>query len=151
MDDRGGRTFPDDLNVNRSDQAWRGNAGREGTSYLTVVRGDGGTGDSGTGEAATRSLIDEIVREGAAALQAEGTACVEQFADRVDDYGHQPRAPAGGAQRLPRRTAAPHRRRRGRATGIRAFIRRCTRRDTAPGEPRLRFQQMPACWFRVIG
>jgi hypothetical protein len=69
---------------------------------LKVVQG-GEESDGGT--AGVRSLIDEIVRDGArkmlaAALQAEVAAYVEQFADQVDEDGrrlvvrngyHQPR------------------------------------------------------------
>ena len=69
---------------------------------LKVVQG-GEESDGGT--AGFRSLIDEIVRDGArkmlaAALQAEVAAYVEQFADQVDEDGrrlvvrncyHQPR------------------------------------------------------------
>jgi hypothetical protein len=69
---------------------------------LKVVQ-DGEESDGGT--AGFRSLIDEIVRDGArkmlaAALQAEVAAYVEQFADQVDEDGrrlvvrngyHQPR------------------------------------------------------------
>ncbi len=62
---------------------------------LEVVQGgeesDGGTVGS---QAGFRSLIDEIVRDGArqmlaAALQAEVAAYVEQFADRVDEEGRR--------------------------------------------------------------
>lgn len=59
---------------------------------LTVVH-DGGSAD-GNGGGAGRSLLDEIVRDGArqmlaAALQAEVAAYVEQFADQVDERGHR--------------------------------------------------------------
>jgi putative transposase len=58
---------------------------------LTVVHNDessNGTGGSG------RSLIDEIVRDGArqmlaAALRAEVAAYVERFADQLDEQGHR--------------------------------------------------------------
>jgi putative transposase len=69
---------------------------------LTVVH-DADASNDNTG--ASRSLLDEIVRDGArqmleAALKAEVAAYIEQFADRVDDNGrrlvvrngyHQPR------------------------------------------------------------
>ena len=56
---------------------------------LTVVHdNDRSNGDSG------RSLLDEIVRDGArqvlaAALQAEVAAYIEQFADQVDENGRR--------------------------------------------------------------
>src|SRR5262245_38956608 len=34
---------------------------------------------------------------------------------------------------------------------MRAFIRCCHHRETAPGEPRRRPPRLPACWFRAIG
>jgi putative transposase len=57
---------------------------------LTVVHGTESANENDGG--ASRSLLDEIVRDGArqmlaAALQAEVAAYVEQFADRVDDAG----------------------------------------------------------------
>jgi hypothetical protein len=56
---------------------------------LAVVQDAGEANDS---EANRRSLLDEIVRDGArqmlaAALQAEVAAYVEQFADQVDGDG----------------------------------------------------------------
>jgi len=54
---------------------------------LTVVHdADSSNGDAG----ASRSLLDEIVRDGArqmlaAALQAEVAAYIEQFGDQFDD------------------------------------------------------------------
>jgi putative transposase len=59
---------------------------------LTVVNDtlEANDNDGGAG----RSLLDEVVRDGArqmlaAALQAEVTAYVEQFADHRDDNGHR--------------------------------------------------------------
>src|SRR6478609_5708793 len=70
-------------------QGQRANAGREGTSVLTVV----------AQEAAEKplepvSLLDELVRDGArqmlaAALQAEVAAYIDQFADVRDENGHR--------------------------------------------------------------
>ena len=70
-------------------QGQRANAGREGTSVLTVVGQ----------EAAEKppepvSLLDQLVRDGArqmlaAALQAEVAAYIEQFADVRDEDGHR--------------------------------------------------------------
>ncbi|BCO34882.1 hypothetical protein MHEC_13150 [Mycobacterium heckeshornense] len=59
---------------------------------LTVVH-DATEANESTGGAG-RSLLDEIVRDGArqmlaAALQAEVAAYVAQFADQVDDDGHR--------------------------------------------------------------
>ena len=70
-------------------QGQRANAGREGTSVLTVV-----------GQEAVEkpqepvSLLDQLVRDGArqmlaAALQAQVAAYIEQFADVRDDDGHR--------------------------------------------------------------
>ncbi|MDZ7912931.1 MAG: IS256 family transposase [Rhodococcus sp. (in: high G+C Gram-positive bacteria)] len=60
---------------------------------LTVVQNDGNSAadDSSAGG---RSLIDEIVRDGArkmlaAALQAEVAAYIDQFADHLDENGHR--------------------------------------------------------------
>ena len=57
---------------------------------LTVVH----TADEANGNEASRSLLDEIVRDGArkmlaAALQAEVAAYVAQFADQLDENGHR--------------------------------------------------------------
>jgi transposase-like protein len=58
---------------------------------LTVVDG----ADSSNGDVAgSRSLLDEIVRDGArqmlaVALRAEVTAYLEQFADQIDEHGHR--------------------------------------------------------------
>lgn len=57
---------------------------------LTVVH----TADGANGNEASRSLLDEIVRDGArkmlaAALQAEVAAYVAQFADQLDENGHR--------------------------------------------------------------
>jgi hypothetical protein len=59
---------------------------------LTVVH-DAGSANGG-GEDAGRSLLDEIVRDGArqmlaAALKAEVVAYVEQFADQLDENGRR--------------------------------------------------------------
>jgi len=58
---------------------------------LTVVHDAQEANDTATGD---RSLLDEIVRDGArqmlaAALQAEVAAYVAQFADQLDDNGHR--------------------------------------------------------------
>ena len=84
----GGRTFPL-VPIEVLKQGQRANAGREGTSVLTVVGQ----------EAAEKpqesvSLLDELVRDGArqmlaAALQAEVAAYIEQFADVRDEDGHR--------------------------------------------------------------
>lgn len=60
---------------------------------LTVVH-DGAEANDNTDSGAGRSLLDEIVRDGArqmlaAALQAEVAAYVAQFADQRDDNGHR--------------------------------------------------------------
>lgn len=76
------------------------NCKRPSTPDLGQVSAHRGCGDAG------RSLLDEIVRDGArqmlaAALEAEVAAYVEQFADQLDENGrrlvvhngyHQPRA-----------------------------------------------------------
>lgn len=59
---------------------------------LTVVHNSDESKTSGEGSG--RSLLDEIVRDGArqmlaAALQAEVAAYVDQFADQVDENGHR--------------------------------------------------------------
>jgi hypothetical protein len=70
-------------------QGQRANAGREGTSMLTVV------GQEGVREQpAPVSLLDELVRSGAemmlvAALEAEVAAHIERFADVRDENGHR--------------------------------------------------------------
>ena len=84
----GGRTFPI-VPMQVLKQGQRANAGREGTSVLTVVGQ----------EAAEKpqepvSLLDQLVRDGArqmlaAALQAEVAAYIEQFADVRDEDGHR--------------------------------------------------------------
>ena len=58
---------------------------------LTVVHNSSSTDDEA---ASTRSLLDEIVRDGArqmlaAALKAEVTAYVDRFADQLDGNGHR--------------------------------------------------------------
>ena len=58
---------------------------------LTVVHDAESSNDNA---GASRSLLDEIVRDGArqmlaAALQAEVAAYVEQFVDQVDDNGRR--------------------------------------------------------------
>jgi len=63
---------------------------REGTPMLKVVQDAEAAGEN-TSE---RSLLDEIVRDGArqmlaAALQSEVAAYVEAFADEVDDAGRR--------------------------------------------------------------
>src|SRR5271168_1785771 len=74
-----------------SDQDRRWRAGWEGTPMLTVVH-DNGSSNEDAG--ASRSLLDEIVRDGArqmlaVALAAEVGAYVEQFADQVDEHGRR--------------------------------------------------------------
>ena len=59
---------------------------------LKVVHDTGSS--NADGEMTARSLLDEIVRDGArqmlaAALQAEVAAYIEQFADQVDENGHR--------------------------------------------------------------
>lgn len=59
---------------------------------LTVVHGTESANENGGGEG--RSLLDEIVRDGArqmlaAALQAEVAAYVEDFADQIDEDGRR--------------------------------------------------------------
>ncbi|MCP2624455.1 IS256 family transposase, partial [Mycolicibacterium smegmatis] len=59
---------------------------------LTVVHDTEDANDKASG--AGRSLLDEIVRDGArqmlaAALQAEVAAYVAQFADQLDENGHR--------------------------------------------------------------
>ena len=58
---------------------------------LTVVHENDQSSDGKT--ATGRSLLDEIVRDGArkiraAALQAEVTAYIDQFTDHLDETGH---------------------------------------------------------------
>lgn len=60
---------------------------------LTVVQNDGNSAADDS-SADGRSLLDEIVRDGArqmlaAALQAEVAAYIEQFADHLDGNGHR--------------------------------------------------------------
>lgn len=67
-------------------------AGWEGTPVLTVVHDS--ESSNGNGGGAGRSLLDEIVRDGArqmlaAALRAEVAAYVEAFADQLDEDGHR--------------------------------------------------------------
>jgi hypothetical protein len=64
--------------------------GQEGTPMLKVVD----DAEASNENAAGRSLLDEIVCDGArqmlpAALQAEVSACVESFADEVDEHGRR--------------------------------------------------------------
>ena len=64
---------------------------REGTPMLTVVHD---TQETNGNDGDQRSLLDEIVRDGArqmlaAALQAEVAAYVAQFADQLDEDGHR--------------------------------------------------------------
>src|SRR5277367_551888 len=72
-----------------SDQDRRWRAGWEGTPMLTVVHDSGSSnGDAG----ASRSLLDEIVRDGArqmlaAALHAEVAAYVDAHIGEVDENG----------------------------------------------------------------
>ena len=122
----GGRTLPVAKSGLKQDR--RCNAGREGTPVLTVVQ------ERIVGEepAASGSLIDEIVREGARrmlaeALQAEVDAYIARFAGERDEQ----RPPAGGAQRLPR--AAGGADRGGRGRGDRAAGQRQAHR---PGDRR---------------
>src|SRR4249920_2176000 len=95
----GRRTLPVAKSGLKQGRRW--NAGREGTPVLTVVQ----EGSSGEEPAASGSLIDEIVREGARrmlaeALQAEVDAYIARFASERDGEGrrlvvrngyHQPR------------------------------------------------------------
>jgi putative transposase len=67
---------------------------REGTSVLTVVENKDQAHGVGDWRGAGRSLLDEIVRDGArqmlaAALQVEVAAYVGQFVDQVDEHGHR--------------------------------------------------------------
>jgi transposase-like protein len=70
-------------------QGQRANAGREGTSMLTVV------GQEGAQEQpAPMSLLDELVRDGArrmlaAALEAEVAEHIERYAEVRDEKGHR--------------------------------------------------------------
>src|SRR6476661_1254028 len=85
---RGGRTFPI-VPMQVLKQGQRANAGREGTSMLTVV------GQEGAQEQpAPMSLLDELVRDGArrmlaAALEAEVAAHIERYAEVRDENGHR--------------------------------------------------------------
>jgi len=91
---------------------------------LTVVHDAQEANDKTAGH---RSLLDEIVRDGArqmlaAALQAEVAAYIEQFADQLDEDGRR----LGGAQRLsptPRRAHRGGGRRGHRSTGQRQTYR----------------------------
>ena len=69
-------------------QGRRANAGREGTSVLTVVAQPTPT------QPAPVSLLDELVRDGArrmliAALEAEVAAYIERHAHELDENGHR--------------------------------------------------------------
>ena len=70
----------------------RWSAGSGSTPLLTVVHdADCANGNDGGGR---RSLLDEIVRDGArqmlaAALKAEVTAYIDAHADEVDENGHR--------------------------------------------------------------
>ena len=84
----GGRTLPVAKSGLKQGRRW--NAGREGTPVLTVVQ----DGSSGEEPAASGSLIDEIVREGARrmlaeALQAEVDAYIARFAGERDGQGRR--------------------------------------------------------------
>ena len=81
---------------------------------LTIVHDPQVANDETAGH---RSLLDEIVRDGArqmlaAALKAEVAAYVEQFADQLDENGRRlgggraPRRPVRGLQPGPARAAA---------------------------------------------
>jgi transposase-like protein len=85
---RKGRTLPVAKSGLKQGRRW--NAGREGTPVLTVVQ----EGSSGEGPAASGSLIDEIVREGARrmlaeALRAEVDAYVAAFTGERDEDGRR--------------------------------------------------------------
>ncbi len=61
---------------------------------LTVVDNNDDSNETRDAVGPGRSLLDEIVRDGAwqllaAALQAEVAAYIEQFADQVDENGHR--------------------------------------------------------------
>lgn len=61
---------------------------------LTVVTNPDDANTSESATTASRSLLDEIVRDGArqmlaAALQAEVAAYIDQFADQLDENGHR--------------------------------------------------------------
>src|SRR6266536_1774262 len=84
----GGRTLP--VAKSGLKQGRRYNAGREGTPVLTVVQ----EGSSGEEPAASGSLIDEIVREGAQrmlaeALRAEVDAYIAAFSGERDEDGRR--------------------------------------------------------------
>src|SRR6478735_4174219 len=84
----GGRTFPI-VPMKALKQGQRANAGREGTSVLTVV-----AQEAAEKQQEPVSLLDQLVRDGArqmlaAALQAEVAAYIEQFADVRDEDGHR--------------------------------------------------------------
>jgi hypothetical protein len=89
-----GRTFPRMIITEsgiRSSPAFTRWLGRYGP-LLTVVHDADAANDNAGG--AGRSLLDEIVRDGArqmlaAALQAEVAAYVEQFTDQVDEDGRR--------------------------------------------------------------
>jgi hypothetical protein len=64
---------------------------REGTPLLTVIHD---VEEANGSDAGRRSLLDEIVRDGArqmlaAALKAEVAAYVEQFVDQLDQNGRR--------------------------------------------------------------
>ena len=87
VEQRGGRTFPIAL-VQVLKQGRRANAGREGTSVLTVVAQPTET------QPGPLSLLDELVRDGAqrmlaAALEAEVGAYIERHAHELDENGHR--------------------------------------------------------------
>ena len=79
------------VEISSNDRRW--GAGREGCNpMLSVVPGDGSDHEAGTD--GSRSLIDEIVREGARrmlaeALQAEVDAYIARFADGRDGNGRR--------------------------------------------------------------
>src|SRR3989440_858671 len=84
----GGRTLPVAKSGLKQGRRW--NAGREGTPVLTVVQ----EGSSGEEPAASGSLIDEIVREGARrmlaeALRAEVDAYIAAFCAERDENGRR--------------------------------------------------------------
>ena len=82
---------PDHLQALKQDR--RANAGREGTTVLTIVPGGSDAEDAGLAGGSS-SLIDQLVREGARrmlaeALQAEVDAYIAQFADQRDEAGRR--------------------------------------------------------------
>src|SRR3546814_6803405 len=67
---------------------------REGTPVLTIVDYDDDSNETGQAVGAGRSLLDEIVRDGArqmlaAALQAEVADYIARHAGEIDDNGHR--------------------------------------------------------------